>query len=161
MQSSAARERLIDQILDHLQMMGPEIDRMAGAAASSMGLNRTDLRALQVLRTSAGLTAGDLSRALQITSGATTRVIDSLVASGHVVRAPHQADRRRVVVRLTPQAAAAVDRAFERLREQARELLDGYDETELGVLGRFLTDARSLVRLHARRLARQPDSGAL
>ena len=80
------RAQLIDQILDHIQLLGTEVDRLSGSAALFIGLNRTDLRALQVLRTSGGMTAGDLARALQVTSGATTRVIDSLVAAGHARR---------------------------------------------------------------------------
>jgi DNA-binding MarR family transcriptional regulator len=159
MPANPARDDLMDQILDHLQMMGPEIDRMGGAAASSMGLNRTDLRALQVLRASAGLTAGELARALRITSGATTRVIDSLVRSGHVLRATHPDDRRRVVVRLTPEAAREVDRTFERLRRQTRELLSGYADAELHLLNRFLADTRALLRHHGRRLSRDGRSG--
>jgi DNA-binding MarR family transcriptional regulator len=155
MPANPSRDDLTDQILDHLQMMGPEIDRMGGAAAASMGLNRTDLRALQVLRTSTGLTAGELARALRITSGATTRVIDSLVRSGHVLRAAHPEDRRRVVVRLTPGAAREVDQAFERLRRQTRELLTGYADAELELLARFLADTRGLLRLNVRRLSRE------
>jgi len=123
-----------------------------------MRLNRTDLRALQVLGPSAGMTAGELARALQVTSGATTRVIDSLVASGHAVREADPHDRRRVLVRLTPRATAAVDRSFERLREQARTVLDGYRDAELELLARFLADVRSLLRLHALRLARQTNA---
>jgi DNA-binding MarR family transcriptional regulator len=159
MPSNAARERLIEQILDHLQLLGPEVDRLSGAAASSMRLNRTDLRAVQALRPSDGMTAGELARALQITSGATTRVIDSLVASGHAVREADPHDRRRVLVRLTPAAAEAVDSSFERLREQARALVAGYGDVELEVLARFLADARSLLRLHALRPSRSLPRG--
>jgi DNA-binding MarR family transcriptional regulator len=154
MQSSGARDALIEQILDHLQLLGPEIERVGGAAASSLSLNRTDLRALRALMPSEGMTAGELARALHVTTGATTRVIDSLVASGHAVREPDPHDRRRVLVRLTPEAAAAVHGLFQRLREQGRTLLQEYGDVELEILARFLADARSLFRLHALRLER-------
>src|SRR5260370_31136803 len=101
-----AGDRLIEQILDHLLLLAGDVDRLLGAAAAFNQLNRTDLRALQALR-GGGMTAGHLARALHVTSGATTRVIDSLVAAGHVVRVPDQQDRRRVVVRLTPPAEPA------------------------------------------------------
>ncbi len=153
----ATRGRLIEQILVHLQLLGTEVDRLTGAAASFNRLNRTDLRALQVLRTGAGMTAGELSRALNVTSGATTRVIDSLVAGGHLLREADPTDRRHVLVRLTPEAAAIVDRTFERLRADARDLLETYGDAELETAERVLADARSLIRAHARRLAGSAD----
>jgi DNA-binding MarR family transcriptional regulator len=148
-----ARDRLIEQILGHLQLLGTEVDRLTGAAAGFNRLNRTDLRALQVLRSPGGLTAGELARALQVTSGATTRVIDSLVAAGHVVREADQVDRRRVLVKLTPAAAEIVDRTFEPLLEMVRARLETYGDEELDTVARFLADVRSLMRAHAARLA--------
>src|SRR5215472_10668158 len=139
-----ARDRLIEQILDLLLLMGSDADRLTGAAAVFNQLNRTDLRALQALR-AGGMTAGSLARALGVTSGATTRVIDSLVASGHVVRTPDPTDRRRVLVRLTIAAANQVDHTFERLRADTRALLETYDDAQLETLARFLEDVRTLV----------------
>jgi DNA-binding MarR family transcriptional regulator len=147
-----ARDHLIERILDHLLLMGSDADRLTGAAAVFNRLNRTDLRALQALRRG-GMTAGTLARALGVTSGATTRVIDSLVASGHVARAPDPTDRRRVLVRLTPRAEEQVDRTFEQLRADARSLLETYGDAELETVAHFLEDVSTLVREHARRLS--------
>jgi DNA-binding MarR family transcriptional regulator len=151
----AVRERLIEQILDHLQLMGPEVERLSGAAAGFVHLNRTDLRAVQMLRTSRGMTAGQLARALQVTSGATTRVIDTLVADGHAVREADPQDRRKVLVKLTPEAARVLDRSLQPLLAAARSLLEAYSDDELETVARFLTDVRSLMRAHAKRLTRQ------
>ena len=147
-----AGDRLIELIVDHLLLLAADVDRLLGAAATFNQLNRTDLRALQALR-GGGLTAGQLARALQVTSGATTRVIDSLAAAGLVVRVPDQQDRRRVVVRLTPPAEAAVDRTFEQLRGAAWSLLGAYADSDLETIARFLEEVRALVREHAYRLA--------
>src|SRR5215469_13275577 len=146
------RDRLIEQVLDQLLLMGSEADRLTGAAAVFNQLNRTDLRALQALRVE-GMTAGRLARALGVTSGATTRVIDSLVASGHVARGPDPTDRRRVLVQLTPAAEEQVDRTFAQLRADVRTVLETYDDAALETVARFLEDVRSLVREHARRLS--------
>ena len=149
----AARDRLIEQILDHLQLMASEVDRLTGAAAGRIGVNRTDVRALQVLRTTGGLTAGELARALQVTSGATTRVIDSLVEDGHARRGPDPGDRRRVLVKLTPAAERTVDRTFEGVRTGARAALDAYADQELATVSRFLADVRAVLRGHTLRLS--------
>jgi DNA-binding MarR family transcriptional regulator len=146
------RRRLIEQILDRLLLMGSDADRLTRAAAAFNQLNRTDLRALQALR-GGGMPAGSLARTLGVTSGATTRVIDSLVASGHVAREPDPTDRRRVLVRLTPAAENQVDRTFEQLRADTRALLETFGDAELATIARFLEDVRALVREHARRLS--------
>ncbi len=148
-----AFDQLIEQILDQLQLLATEFDHLTGAAAGHNRLNRTDLRALQILRAGGGVSAGSLARALHVTSGATTRVIDGLVDAGHVVREPDSRDRRRVLVRLTPAASRMVDDTFEELRVEARGRLDGYGPEELETLARFLSDARSLILAHAERLA--------
>lgn len=151
-----ARDQLIEQILDHLLVMGGDADRLTGAAAGYNRLNRTDLRAIEVLR-GGGMTAGELARALSVTSGATTRVIDSLVAAGHVRRKPDSHDRRRVLVELTPAAVLLVDRTFERLRDDIRSALEEYPEQDLQAVARFLTDVRELLRAHLGRLSRPID----
>jgi DNA-binding MarR family transcriptional regulator len=151
---AVARDRLIEQILDHLLVMGGDADRLAGAAADFNRLNRTDLRALEALR-AGGMTAGRLARTLRVTSGATTRVIDSLVAAGHVRREADPADRRRVLVRLTPAAAVLVDRTWERFQGDTRAALEAYSDTELRTVAGFLTEVRSLVETHMERLAQR------
>jgi DNA-binding MarR family transcriptional regulator len=150
------RDQLIEQILEHLLVMGGDVDRLTGVAAGFNRLNRTDLRALEALR-AGGMTAGDLARALSVTSGATTRVIDSLVAAGHVRREGDPGDRRRVLVRLTPAAMLLVDRTFERLRADTRTALDGYTDQQLETVLRFLGEVRALVADHLRRLSRPVD----
>ena len=151
-----ARDRQIERILGHLIVMGGDTLRLTGAAAGFNRLNRTDLRALGILR-SGGLTAGELARALDVTTGATTRVIDSLVAAGHVRREADPRDRRHVVVRLTPAAARTVDRTFERLEAETRGALDRYGDQELETIARFLADIAALVRAHTRRLSEPAD----
>ncbi|HXM55289.1 MAG TPA: MarR family transcriptional regulator [Candidatus Dormibacteraeota bacterium] len=151
-----ARDRLIEQILHNLLVMGGDADRLAGAAADFNRLNRTDLRALEALR-EGGMTAGRLARTLRVTSGATTRVIDSLVAAGHVRREADPDDRRRVLVLLTPAAVLLVDRTWERLRADTRTALEGHSDAELQTIARFLGEVRSLVEAHMRRLAQRPD----
>jgi DNA-binding MarR family transcriptional regulator len=153
MKMATGREKLIEQILDHIQLLGTEVDRLTGAVASFIGLNRTDLRALLVLRASGGMTAGELARSLQVTSGATTRVIDSLVAASHARREGDPTDRRRVLIMLSPDAERLLDASFEQLRAQAKLLLESYQDEELETVARFMADMRSLIRAQARRLS--------
>jgi DNA-binding MarR family transcriptional regulator len=148
------RGQLIEDILDQLPQMTGDVDELTGATAGFVNLNRTDFRALQALNASQGMTAGDLARALRVTTGATTRVIDSLVGAGHAHREWDPNDRRRILVSVTPSAQRALERSLQGLREDLRKALAGYTEAELEAVLRFVGSLRGLARTHSRRLAR-------
>jgi DNA-binding MarR family transcriptional regulator len=150
----APSPQLIEEVLDQLRSMTVDLDELTGATATSVHLNRTDLRALQVLSASKGMTAGELARALHVTTGATTRVIDSLVAAGHARREWDPEDRRRILVSVTPAAERALDRSFQGFRDDTRKVLEDYRQEDLEAVARFLGGMRPLIRSHVRRLAR-------
>src|SRR3984893_691075 len=150
----APSPELIEQILEQLSVMTVDVEELTGATANFVRLNRTDFHALQVLSSSRGMTAGELARALRVTTGATTRVIDSLVAAGHAHREWDPEDRRRILVSVTPTAQRALEGSLLALREDLRKALSGYSESELNAVLRFVGSLRGLSRTHARRLAR-------
>jgi len=145
---------MVERVLEQLRLLPNDVDDLSGTLASYLHLNRTDLRALKVLRQSDGVTAGELARALRVTSGATTRVIDSLVEAGHAQRETDERDRRRTMIRITPKAERAFATALARLQEDWLRALTTYREDELPVVLRFISDYRRLVRGHSRRLSR-------
>jgi DNA-binding MarR family transcriptional regulator len=145
---------LIERVLEQLRLLPNDVDDLSGTLAGYMKLNRTDLRALKVLRQSDGVTAGELARALRVTSGATTRVIDSLVQAGHAQRETDVRDRRRTVIRVTPKAERAFASALTRLQDDWFRALTTYRDDELPVVLRFISDYRRLIRGHSRRLSR-------
>jgi DNA-binding MarR family transcriptional regulator len=55
----------------------------------------------------------ELMRATMLSSGGTTKRLDRLVEAGLVERRPDPADRRGVLVKLTPRGKARIDRAVE------------------------------------------------
>jgi DNA-binding MarR family transcriptional regulator len=70
-------------------------ERQVGQA---LAVNPTDLSAMEHLITAGSLTPSELSRRLDISTAATTLVVDRLVALGHARREAHTSDRRKVVV---------------------------------------------------------------
>jgi DNA-binding MarR family transcriptional regulator len=150
----AARAALVQRVLEQIGLLPNDVDELSGTLAGHLRLNRTDLRALTVLRRSTRVTAGELARTLRVTSGATTRVIDSLVEAGHVHRETDDRDRRRIVIRMTPQAELAFAAALEDLQVDWRRALGNYRDEELSAVLRFVDDYRRLVRSHSRRLSR-------
>jgi len=84
-------------------------ERQVGHA---LDVNSTDLSAMEHLIQEGSLTPGELARRLDISTAATTLVVDRLVALGHAQRNPHASDRRKVVVVPAPESVA---RAFHEL----------------------------------------------
>ena len=82
-----------------------ESDRYVERVASLHGLHRTDLNALGFLirpgREANSMTPGKLGEALNLSSPATTALVDRLERSGHVNRQRGQTDRRQVQLAMT------------------------------------------------------------
>lgn len=68
-----------------------------------------------------GLTMTGLSRLLLVSNGNATAVVDRLAAEGLVTRMAAEADRRSVIVALTPEGLAR----FEAIAADHRALIDG------------------------------------
>ena len=90
------------------------------------------------------LTAGQLARELQLTTGAITGLVDRLQKAGYVRRFADPADRRRVFVRTTAKEAK-VSELYRPLAGGLRRAIEGYSEQELAMLTEFIRRLRSAV----------------
>lgn len=140
----AAREELMAL----MQQFTIETDRYVDTAGERDSLYRTDLHALSILmaaaRTERTATPGLLREELNLSSPATTALVDRLVAAGHVTRRRSDTDRRQVHLELTDQALATGPRLFAPLVQHINGVLDEYPEEQLVLLGTMLrrvTDA--------------------
>ena len=70
--------------------------------ASSLGLNATDLRCLELAWSEAEMTPTRLAELSGLTSGAVTGVLDRLERARFVRRESDPNDRRRLLVRVDP-----------------------------------------------------------
>ena len=91
--------------------LGEAMDLFDEQAAAQLGVNRTDLRALNLLE-HGPLSAGQIGERLHLTSGSITTLVDRLVAHGYVSRHPDPGNRRRVLVQLEPDTYAAFARVY-------------------------------------------------
>jgi DNA-binding MarR family transcriptional regulator len=137
------------QVTGSLRALSTEMDRLDQAAADLYGLNRTDMRALEIVGRAGPLTPTDLARLLGFTTGGVTTVLDRLERAGYVRRQADAADRRRLVVEATEATAARDQAAFGDLIRQTGELLATYTEDQLAVIDDFLTRARQLTAAYA------------
>ena len=144
-----ADRSLAGQVAGRLRALSTEIDRLDQAAADRYGLNRTDMRALDILGQAGPLAPTDLARQLGFTTGGVTTVLDRLERAGYIRRRPDPADRRRLVVQTTEATAARDAEVFGGLIRQTTDLLATYTDDQLQVIDDFLTRTRQLTAAYA------------
>lgn len=116
------------EIFSRLSRLSRHLDLARRDAFSGSGIESWEFDVLAALRRAGDpyeLSPGRLLRETLVTSGTMTNRVDRLAARGLVERLPDPADRRGVLVRLTPDGKATVDSAFEALLAAEREFLAG------------------------------------
>ncbi|WP_052847731.1 MarR family winged helix-turn-helix transcriptional regulator [Streptomyces avicenniae] len=100
------------------------------SAADAVGVGATDYQAWNVLALDGPLTSGELARRLGLTTGATTRLVDRLEATGAARRVPDPADRRRVLVESTGAVPDRLAEILAAVREPIGRALGGLDAAQ-------------------------------
>jgi DNA-binding MarR family transcriptional regulator len=125
-----------------LQEFTLEANRYVDAAGGRNAMHRTDLNALSVImrHTARGevVTPGVLRKELNLSSPATTALIDRLHSSGHVVRERQGTDRRQVQLLMTPKAYSDGGAMFLPLARHMGAALAGFTPEELEIATRFM-----------------------
>jgi DNA-binding MarR family transcriptional regulator len=128
------------------------VDGFDEAAAVYMGVNRTDMRCLDVLLEQGQATPGYLADALGLTTGSITAMLDRLEKLKYVERRPDPADRRRIQVRPTGQAVAFARKLWGPLVEEGGRRLARYSKAELELLIGVLRETQALQEAHTERI---------
>jgi DNA-binding MarR family transcriptional regulator len=159
---SPDRSRLYAELGDEVRASQRATDVVDELMCQLLGINRTDARCLDILDQHGSMSAGDLAEASRLTTGAITAVIDRLERAGYATRVPDPADRRRVLVELTPKAyAVATELMVEPMRALYTPMADRYSDEELRLIMEFTRAGRELQERHAEWLrARLRERGA-
>jgi DNA-binding MarR family transcriptional regulator len=115
------------------------------ALARRLHLGGTDVVALQHLVDHPEAGPADLARLLHIRTASATALVDRLQDAGHVRRAPHPTDGRRVVLALTGPARAEVRAALAPLIGGIADVVAGFGADERRAIARFLTEATAVM----------------
>jgi DNA-binding MarR family transcriptional regulator len=130
------------------------LDHLDEAAARHYGLNRTDMRALDLVGREGPIAPTELARRLGFTTGGITTVIDRLERAGYVLRRPSATDRRRLVIEISDSTREKDIAVFGGLFERTQALVATYrDDAELALIRGFLDDVRTVTEEYARWLA--------
>lgn len=127
-------------VIGRVSRLSRLVDRRLAANFARHGIEAWMYDVLATLRRSGEpheLTAGDLVAQTMITTGAMTNRIDRLVERGFVERAG-AADRRKVIVRLTPAGREVVDDVVHSHLATEREILSPLSERQQAELARLL-----------------------
>ena len=138
------RELAIDAQAE-LRRLTTAIDGLDEKAALRFGINRTDLRCVDVLTSAGPRKPTELAAAVGLSSGGLSIALERLEKAGYIRRRQHPDDRRSVVVEATDKAHKVDDEIFGRIEQRMRRLFGSYDPGELDVILRFLRQTRETI----------------
>lgn len=158
----AARGRLAETVMMELRALSTAQDRLDQYAAQRFGINRTDLRALDLIGQAGVISPTALAAALGMSTGATSTVLDRLEAAGYARREPDPGHRRRTRVRQTPRTEELGDAIFAPVIRGTISQATAYPDATLASIAEFLSAHRELLNRYLTAVspgASNPDSG--
>ena len=121
-------------------------------ACQKLGINRTDLRCLNIVDNQGPMPAGRLAELSGLTTAAVTSVLDRLERAGYARRVRDQEDRRQVIVELTPLVAERAGPIWGPLGDEAMAALTRTSVDELNAVIDFFRFGIELNRKHVERV---------
>jgi DNA-binding MarR family transcriptional regulator len=124
----------VEGVVSRISAINKQVSRAFDETLASHGLNHGEYRLLLRLTTRADdnrMTAGELSRALLLSSGGMTNRLDRLESAGLIERVRDPRDRRGVLIALTEKGRTQIDAA---VTEQAAKEIDVVSALDAGEL---------------------------
>jgi len=120
------------QVFRELEVVGGLAEALIASVARRHGLSHAALNALAVIEGNGSpMAAGEVGVRVHITSGTMTSVLDTLERNGYIERLSDPNDRRRVLVDVTPEAQAVLNRLLPEVVQTTTAVMDGFDDEEL------------------------------
>jgi DNA-binding MarR family transcriptional regulator len=130
------------QVMRQIQRTGALADTLITKVARRYGLSHAALNALAVIEGAGGpVPAGQISTQMHISTATMTSVLDTLERNSYVVRRPDPADRRRVLVDVTPAAQALLDQVLPAVQQLVTATLSPLGDQTLQTLLQTLAAA--------------------
>ena len=128
-------ENLTGLLAERFIRVSAELRRCSGRRLAGLGLTHSQARLLRTLGDTAGAPRmSELAAGLGVVPRSATATVEALETAGYVLRVPDPADRRAVLVALTPAAERAVASIESARCEAADEVfgtLDVHERTAL------------------------------
>jgi DNA-binding MarR family transcriptional regulator len=153
----ADRAELVRTVQAAARGLHNAVDTLNQTVADQLGVNRTDLRCIQMLGQFGPRTAGQLAEASGLTTGAVTSVIDRIERANFARRVRDEVDRRRVYVELTPSSGQRMFAIYRDLVTSSAASVEGYSDAELLLIREFLQRGREVTLAHVERVKAMPN----
>ena len=149
---SRDKRAIIDELLHLMRAHEAANDAFDEVACQRLGINRTDLRCLNIVDNNGPMTAGRLAELSGLTTAAVTAVLDRLERAGYARRVRDEEDRRQVIVEVTPLLAARGSAIWGPIAEEAFARLSRMSGAELESVMDFFRYGIELNERHIERV---------
>ncbi|HYO04520.1 MAG TPA: MarR family transcriptional regulator [Mycobacterium sp.] len=137
-----ARDAVEALIVSDVQGLSAVSDELGRVFCAQHDLSANDFRALLhvMVAESDGdpLSQSQLGQRVGVSGAAITYLVDRMVESGHLIRAPHPSDRRKVLLRYADHGSAVARSFFTPLGRHAETAMDDFTAAELTIAHRVL-----------------------
>lgn len=151
-QQSSARQRASGELIEALAGWQVLVAQFNDLVARKIGVTPAETQCMYVLERFGPSTPGELARRVNLSTGATTRMLDRLQNAGYITRSPDSHDRRKVVIEPAGDGVARIAALYGPLNEDLVGLLDDFDLHQLGHVTQFARSAEEVTSEHIRRI---------
>jgi DNA-binding MarR family transcriptional regulator len=139
---SRDKREIFEELIGEVRRSHNATHRFDQAVADALGLNRTDMRCMDVIEREGPVPAGRLADVTGLTSGAITTALDRLERAGYARRVSDPSDRRRVLVELAPAAREIANSFYAPHAALSEQLYQRYTRPQLELLLEFIREGR-------------------
>jgi DNA-binding MarR family transcriptional regulator len=150
----SSRQELVAAVGTASREFQRAVDAVDDAVAKQLGVNRTDLRTIDVLFDGPA-SPGALAAATGMSPAAMTAALDRLEARGLVRRVRDTNDRRRLQVEVTELTQRVAGQLYGPIATEGADLIGRYSDAELALLSDFLRVSRDLQDRHRQRITEE------
>jgi DNA-binding MarR family transcriptional regulator len=150
--SRKTKDELIGELIHLARAHEAANDAFDEVACRKLGVNRTDLRCMNIVENQGPMTAGRLAELSGLTTAAVTAVLDRLERAGYARRVRDTNDRRQVIVELTPLLRERATQIWSPIGKEAHELLARMSVDELKAVMEYFRGGRDLNERHVERV---------
>ena len=154
-----SRQELLAAIGDAFRINQNKADVFDDVASEILNINRTDMRAVDIVNRRGRVTAGELAKEAGLTTGGVTAVIDRMELAGLLKRIRDPDDRRRVWLETTPLVLEKTMPIWGPMQELWESWARDLTREQLEFLLKFLTEGNELMDDQIQRLRRLRDEG--
>jgi DNA-binding MarR family transcriptional regulator len=150
--ANRSKIEVIRETGERRRVMQVATDLFGDAVAQQLGINRTDLRVLDVLERLGPLTPSRLADLNHLSRPAMTTVIDRLQRARYARRIADPSDRCQLLVEISPGARRPTMEIYAPFVQQSQREFRGYTANELETVSRFLEEAIGLTEAQLERI---------